>query len=495
MKLKKLCYAASVVLAACLIHNASASNWSGGGGDGLWANPANWTAGVPTDAANSGTAIDPQPGPYPTIADGYVANVGTLSDHVSTYGTIWGPEWGQHLEIYGTLNYDWVLGPVGTDSANPSVINMYGNSQLNGVNLGLGDQWWWQGGPWVTLNMYGNSQVNCSNLWWAGKINIYDNSIVNVTTNLIERITGAITDSTKSMNIAGGKLVLDGTTITTPAAFAANITNYISRGILTVYGKKYDTNEVIITIVPTTNWLATTYITNGDLTITTNTTLATNVVVTVPALGSLLNISLTSPRSTMMVGDVQNPGAVLNFANIQGVPFTGVDAAQTGPGTLACSSSYPTVVGVTSGGHVTSIKPGSATVSATFGALTSINSVTIAVTAYTNILIHRYSFSETSGTTAADSVPGNSPTWDGTISDTGATLGGGQVALDGSSGFVQLPAGIVSGMDAVTVEAWANFGTPVAWAQFFAFGAQDALATPLGMNYIAFQPFTGLAAP
>jgi hypothetical protein len=478
-----------------LIHNASASNWSGLGGDGLWANAANWTAGVPTDAANSGTAIDPQTGPYPTIVDGEVENVGTLSDHVSTYGTIWGPEWGQHLNIYGTLNYDWVIGPVGTDSANPSVINMYGNATLNGVNLGLGDQWWWQGGPWVTLNMYNNSQVACSNFWWGGKVNIFDNSTFTVTTNFIERIVGAITDSTKSMNIAGGTLVLAGTTITTPAAYGANITNYIGRGILRVYGKAYDTNDVIITVVPTTNWLANTYVTNGDNSITTNIVHATNVVLTVPVLGALQNITLTSPRSTMMVGDVQSPGAVANFANIQGVPFTGVDAAQTGPGTLAYSSTDPTVVGVTSSGVVTAIKPGSATVSATFGSFTSINSATITVTAYTNSLIHRYSFSESANsTTTADSVGGA----DGTV-DAGATINGsGSVTFDGNSdgnydSDVVLPAGIVSGMDAVTIEAWGNMGSPTGYAALFAFGAQDSLSPAAGMNYIAFQPFTGVA--
>jgi hypothetical protein len=168
----------------------------------------------------------------------------------------------QHKTVLAVLN---AIGEkcatfLATNSANPSIINMNCNSQLNGVNLCLGDNWWWQGGPWVTLNMYDNAQVNCTNFWWGGKVNLYDNSIFTVTTNFIERTIGAITDSTKRMNIAGGTLVINGTTIATPAAYAADITNYISRGILLVYGKQYDTNEVIITIVPTTNWLANTYV-------------------------------------------------------------------------------------------------------------------------------------------------------------------------------------------------------------------------------------------
>jgi uncharacterized protein YjdB len=65
------------------------------------------------------------------------------------------------------------------------------------------------------------------------------------------------------------------------------------------------------------------------------------------------------------------------------------------------------VVGVTAAGRVTAISPGSATVSAAFGSFTSINSVTITATPYTNSLIHRYSFSESSGTTTADLVGGS----------------------------------------------------------------------------------------
>jgi hypothetical protein len=209
------------------------------------------------------------------------------------------------------------------------------------------------------------------------------------------------------------------------------------------------------------------------------------------------SISLSSARSTMMVGTFQNPVALGNFPNIQGAPLTALDAAQTGPGTIAYQSSDPTVVSVSANGNVTAVKPGSATVSATFGSFTSINSVLITVTPFTNSLIHRYSFSESSGSTTADSVPGNSPAWDGMLNG-GATLGGGQVTLDGSSGYVQLPAGIVSGMDAVTIEAWANFGSAAsaaAYAALFAFGDQDDAALPLGENYIAFQPFTGAVPP
>ena len=47
MKLKKLCYVASVVLATGLMPNASAQywHWTGLAGDGLWHSPANWDNG------------------------------------------------------------------------------------------------------------------------------------------------------------------------------------------------------------------------------------------------------------------------------------------------------------------------------------------------------------------------------------------------------------------------------------------------------------------
>jgi hypothetical protein len=90
---------------------------------------------------------------------------------------------------------------------------------------------------------------------------------------------------------------------------------------------------------------------------------------------------------------------------------------------------------------------------------------------------------------------------DGTV-DAGATINGsGSVTFDGNSdgnydSDVVLPAGIVSGMDAVTIEAWANFRYPPnAYAPIFAFGDSDTSATPEGENYIAFQPFTGATPP
>jgi len=473
MKLKKLCYAAAVALATCLIHNASAQTGYSyfDTGDHLFGDPNNWSpTGVPGPNDWCFIGINFGNSDNCTIPVGDVETVGTADGQ-----NIFGPQWGATLNIYGSLSFGFIMVPCQWDStANRSTINMYSGSSLTstwgGNTLLLGDTWF-SGQPYVTMNMYGNSLCSVAYMSFGGHLNIYDNATNILTAGpLMGPATGGFwgqggpSDATRQINIAGGTFIM-------PTGNENNLTNWIERGILVVYGKQYDTNEIIIT---------------DD---------GTNTYTTVPPLGTLSNIALTSPRSTMMVGTFQNPVALLNFTGVQGVPFTGVDAAQTGPGTLAYHSSDPTVIGVTAGGHVTAIKPGTATVSATFGAFTSTNSVTITVTPFTNSLIHRYSFSETSGSTTKDSVPPADGTWDGTVY---GTLGGGVVTLDGSSGYVQFPAGIVSNMNAVTIEAWANFGgsaNAVAWAPLFYFGNQDGATPALGENYIGFQPFTGAVPP
>jgi hypothetical protein len=105
-------------------------------------------------------------------------------------------------------------------------------------------------------------------------------------------------------------------------------------------------------------------------------------------------------------------------------------------------------------------------------------------------LVHRYSFSETSGTTAADSVGG--PAWNGTLPN-GGTFGGGQLALSsGSRQYVQLPAGILSNYTAVTIEAWVTFPDQLpANCFFFGFGGTNGGS---GENYVFCAPQGGRIA-
>jgi hypothetical protein len=83
-------------------------------------------------------------------------------------------------------------------------------------------------------------------------------------------------------------------------------------------------------------------------------------------------------------------------------------------------------------------------------------------------LLHRYSFSETSGASTLDSAGG--PAWTGTLPN-GGTLSGGQLALSaGSQQFVSLPVGIVSTLSNFTVAAWVQLTSASNWARIFDFG-------------------------
>jgi hypothetical protein len=105
-------------------------------------------------------------------------------------------------------------------------------------------------------------------------------------------------------------------------------------------------------------------------------------------------------------------------------------------------------------------------------------------------LVHRYSFLENGGTTAADSVAG--PGWNGTLPN-GGTFSGGRLQLAASgSQFVQLPAGILSNYTAVTIELWASFpGTLPTSCFLFGFGNINGSA---GNGYIFCQPRNGRIA-
>jgi hypothetical protein len=466
MKLKKLCYAASVVLAACWVQNASAwpdSTWTGLGGDGLWANGLNWTnvglgtTGVPTnsqanvqiDAANGWSVI--------TIVAGETETPGLST----AYGTIY-PEWGVTLNIYGTLKTSWYIAPIGA-AGSPTIINMYDNSEYSAEGIALGYNWWFNAAPYCNWNMYGNALAGVNTLYLGGHLNMYGGTMT-ITNGVVDGGSDQVSDLTRYINLVNGKLIL-------PASFTATVNDWIDRGVLFAYGKKYQSVDLVINEADP-NYPGRT------------------VVSTIPLGGSLLNVGL-SPRTNMMVGTFQQIDVLGDYPSVTNVVMRYLDPA-TVLLTPTFQSSAPNVVSVTTNGYAAPLSPGSANITVTFGAFSGTNLIT--VTPFTSSLVHRYSFTESSGSTTADSVPGNSPAWDGTLNG-GATLGGGQVTLDGSSGYVQLPAGIVSNMDAVTVEAWANFGTPAANGTFFAFGNQDGLISARGMNYIGFQPFTGATVP
>jgi len=105
-------------------------------------------------------------------------------------------------------------------------------------------------------------------------------------------------------------------------------------------------------------------------------------------------------------------------------------------------------------------------------------------------LVHRYSFSETSGTVVNDSAGGAA--WNGTLPN-GGTFSGGQLTLSSaSSQYVRLPAGILSNYTAVTIEAWATFTSSVPWnTMFFSFGNTNGAS---GNSYLFCAPQSGRIA-
>jgi hypothetical protein len=476
--IKKLCYLASVALTAAVVQNASAQSWIDTDLNGLWSDANNWSGGKPTSVAGGIAIIDPAPGPSCTIVASEVESVGTLSDHSSSWGSIYGPEWGAVLNIYGTLNFDWVLAPVQNNFlANRSVINMYNGSYVGGVNLGLGTEWWYNAAPYVTMNMFGNAQANVTNFWPGGHLNIYDTATLNVSGGIIVQTVAAVDDGTRFMNLAGGQIIL-------PTGQAANAVTWIQRGILLAYGRSQNIADLVSTVYTGDNG-TTNIVTVDNITITDD---STNTVITTTPLGGALTAISFQPlvHPQLSPGTVQQAMLVGAYPAVSGVLLSSADPGvnPTNLTGLAFSSSNTNVCTVSTSGLVTAAGLGSATLHAALGSFSA--TLPISVTPATVSLVHQYSFSESSGTTTADSIGGTD--WAGTLTGT-ASLSGGKLVLDGTQGsYVQLPAGVVANMESLTIETWASFGALQTWAVLYGFGN---ISTTNGQNYITFQPHTG----
>jgi hypothetical protein len=451
-------YLAALGLAVGLTQSALAwpdAAWTGLANDGLWTSPGNWSAGVVPgvvsggDSTNVSITLDAANG-WSTVTIPATTNI-TLT---AQYATIYGPEWGVTFNIRGTVYNSWYLAPVGPTS----IINMYTNSGYYGEGIGLGNNWWYWGGAGVTLNLNANAQVGINTLYWGGHVNLKDQSVMSITNGVDERTQDTVSDATRSINLAGGTLVL-------PTGFTATVNDWITRGILLVYGVPNDAAQIVIDEA-NTNWPG-----------------RTVVYTTATAPNPILDITIELPRTSLLVGGVEQVQVFADYA------FTAHVNVTTLLTNLIYQSSAPGMATISTNGFVRATGVGTATLKAISGALS--NSITVNVLAYTHTtsLIHRYSFNDTAGSaTAADSVPGNSPAWDATLNGAGASLTGSQLVLDGIDGFAQMPAAILSGLDAVTFETWATFGTIGTWANLFAFGDSDGTS---GHNYITCQPHTG----
>jgi alpha-L-arabinofuranosidase len=158
---------------------------------------------------------------------------------------------------------------------------------------------------------------------------------------------------------------------------------------------------------------------------------------------------------------------------------------------LVWSSANTNIAVVDIAGNVTGIGTGTTSISVSYPALGLSASQTVSVVSVPVTLVHRYTFSETSGTNVADSIGGAA--WNGALPRGGAFNGLGQLTLASNlQQYVALPAGIVSNYSAVTVEAWATFPNLLPSACFF-FGFGN-LSGSTGYNYIFCQPKNGRIA-
>ncbi len=228
MKLTKFGGLASVFLTAAFGFSASAQsfNWSGLGDATTWSQGANWVGGVaPTPGAFQifiGTGF-PTSSPLPITIG--------ASDTISLTDQLFGPEWGQTLNINGTVNAGFGFAPVGDMAGPKSTINLYGNGSYNsGDSIFLGDMFWFAGAPHVEMNLYDNSQVNTKYFALGGHLNIYGGTVT-VNNGLLIGPAGAgfwggvSTDASRLIDVAGGRLVVAGDITTT-------VNDLISRGIL-----------------------------------------------------------------------------------------------------------------------------------------------------------------------------------------------------------------------------------------------------------------------
>lgn len=185
--------------------------------------------------------------------------------------------------------------------------------------------------------------------------------------------------------------------------------------------------------------------------------------------GPIQNVRITAPRTNMMAGTFQNLELIADYQNVTNLTVT------TRPGVLFASGN--TNVVRMEGAIARAVAAGSAVITASYDGRT--NTVTLNVTPESAPLTHRYPFNND----ANDVVGG--PQWQGT--PFGGAFTGTEIMLEGASSTVQLPPGIITNLDAVTIETWASFGSPLGtWSELFAFG--DRNDSGQGRNYIMMTP-------
>ncbi|HEY3862264.1 MAG TPA: LamG-like jellyroll fold domain-containing protein [Verrucomicrobiae bacterium] len=137
------------------------------------------------------------------------------------------------------------------------------------------------------------------------------------------------------------------------------------------------------------------------------------------------------------------------------------------------SSGNSNILRVDTNGVITAFGLGSAAITASYLNATSPPLTITVVPALTAQLLHRYSFTAN----ANDSIG----TADGTLGGT-AAISNGAVVLDGVSGCVNLPSGLISSLADVSFEAWVTPSEANGWGRVFDFGSNTGGAGGQGQG-------------
>jgi hypothetical protein len=182
-------------------------------------------------------------------------------------------------------------------------------------------------------------------------------------------------------------------------------------------------------------------------------------------LGALQSIAVVATNYPAFASLVP-PVIFANYANLQNFNMLPTITAGTyygGLQPLTVTSSDTNIISVNAQNMLTTHRPGTVTLTATYNGFSSSGVVRVRNEA---VLTHRYSFT----TDASDSVGGANGSLVGA-----AMISSGQLQLTGNTGdYLQLPSGLLQGYNAVTVDTWANLNAPNNWARLWEFNDGSA---------------------
>jgi hypothetical protein len=208
----------------------------------------------------------------------------------------------------------------------------------------------------------------------------------------------------------------------------------------------------------------------------------------------LFGIELTSPgtfQSISLQVDAKLVLAGFGQAMVYAQYSNRTNVDLSGQPGITFQSSDTNIVTVSTNGLMRAVGRGSAVITATYQGRQDNKTVEV-VESLPITMRHRYGFNEAAGgTTVADTVGGAN----GTLEGAAALTGDGKVTLDGSSGYVDLPNGIISSLTNATFETWVTWNGPSSsvWQRIFDFGSstggEDMQGS--GVTYLFMTPRAG----